>query len=53
MRNNIQLFNLTEFAKKYNIADPYDKSEYDYIYAWRHNITPDKDGIWPKQDNKE
>ena len=49
MRNNIQLYNLVDFARKYNIDNPYDKSEYDYIYAWKNNITPNEHGIWPKQ----
>ena len=52
MKQNIQLYNLQEFARKYGIKDPYDKSDYDYEYAWRHNITPDKDGNWPKIGEK-
>ena len=53
MSNGIQLYNLVEFARKYGIVNPYDKSEYDYIYAWKHNITPDKHGNWPELENNE
>jgi hypothetical protein len=52
MVNKIQLLTLQEFARKYGIKDPYDKSEYDYVYAYKNNITPDMDGNWPKwRDN--
>ena len=49
MENKIQLLTLQEFARKYVIKDPYDKSEYDYVYAYKHNIIPDTDGNWPKR----
>jgi hypothetical protein len=51
MSNKIQLLTLREFALKYGIKDPYDTSEYDYIHAYRHNITPDIDGNWPDGDD--
>ena len=48
MASNPQLLTLQQFARKYGIKDPYDKSEYDYIAAYYNNITPDTDGNWPK-----
>ena len=47
MKQNIQLLTLNEWSRKYGV-NPYDKSGYDYMYAYKHNITPDKDGNWPK-----
>ena len=52
MSKNIQLLTLNEWARKYGVTNPYDKSEYDYMYAYKHNLTPDKDGNWPKIGEK-
>ena len=46
-----QLLTLIEWARKYGIRDPYDKSEYDYLKAYRNNIVPDNDGNWPELEN--
>ena len=53
MSKNIQLLTLNEWARKYGV-NPYDNSEYDYMYAYKHNLSPDKDGNWPKieKDNE-
>ena len=53
MENKIQLLTLQEFARKYKIKDPYDTSEYDYIAAYKRNITPDSSGKWPRLENNE
>ena len=53
MSQNIQLLTLQEFARKYGIKNPYDRSEYDYIHAYKNNITPDIDGNWPKRRDNE
>ena len=53
MENKIQLLTLQEFARKYKITDPYDKTKYDYLYAHRHNIKPDSNGNWPKRRNND
>ena len=53
MSKNIQLLTLQEFARKYGIKNPYDKSDYDYIYAYKNNITPDINGNWPKRRDND
>lgn len=49
MSKNIQLLTLQEWARKHGVANPYDKSEYDYIKAYKSNLSPDSDGNWPKR----
>ena len=49
MVNNPQFLTLEEFARKYNIGNPNDKTRYDYIAAWHANASPDSDGNWPKK----
>jgi hypothetical protein len=53
MSNGIQLMSLEEWARMHKVANPYDKSEYDYITAYKRNISPDKHGNWPELDNNE
>ena len=47
MEKKIQLLTLNEWSRKYGV-NPYDKSGYDYMYAYHHNLSPDEDGNWPK-----
>ena len=49
MSKNIQLLTLQEYARKYGINNPYDKTTYDYQAAWQNNASPDSDGNWPKK----
>ena len=53
MSNGIQLLTLQEWARKYGVKDPYDKSEYDWVWAYRNNITPNVNGQWPTRDNND
>ena len=48
MANNPQLMTLQEWAHRYSVKNPYDKSEYDYITAYKRNISPDNNGNWPE-----
>ena len=48
MSNGIQLMTLEGWARINKVANPYDKSEYDYITAYKRNISPDKHGNWPE-----
>jgi|TARA_R100000781_G_scaffold110736_1_gene76430 hypothetical protein len=48
MANSPQLLSLQEWARRYGVKNPYDKSGYDYMYAYKHNIAPDKHGNWPE-----
>ena len=52
MKKKIQLLTLTEWARKYGV-NPYDKSGYDYMYAYKNNLSPDKDGNWPKIEEED
>ena len=47
MSNGIQLLTLREWARKYSVNNPYD-TKYDYIQAYKRNMSPDKQGKWPK-----
>ena len=53
MSNGIQLMSLQEWAHRYGVKNPYDKSKYDYITAYKRNISPDKHGNWPELENNE
>ena len=53
MSNNIQLLTVREWARKHGVINPYDTSEYDYITAYKRNITPDNSGKWPRLENNE
>ena len=53
MANNPQLMTLQEWAHRYSVKNPYDKSEYDYIAAYKRNLSPDKHGNWPELENNE
>ena len=51
--NGIQLLTLVEWSRKYGVSNPYDKSEYDYITAYRRNISPDSNGKWPRLEKDD
>jgi len=53
MANNPQLLTLTEWSRKYNVTNPYDKSGYDYLYAYKNNLIPDSNGNWPKRRDND
>ena len=48
MSNGIQLLTLREWARKHGVSNLYDNSEYDYIMAYKRNISPDSNGKWPR-----
>lgn len=47
---NIQLLTLREWARKHGVDNPY-SDEYDYITAYKRNISPDSNGKWPRLEN--
>ena len=51
--NGIQLLTLVEWSRRYGVSNPYDKSEYDYITAYRRNISPDSNGKWPRLEKDD
>ena len=53
MSREIQLLTLREWSRKHGVDNPYDDSEYDYITAYKRNISPDSNGKWPKLENNE
>ena len=53
MSKEIQLLTVREWARKHGVINPYDISEYDYITAYKRNISPDSNGKWPRLENNE
>ena len=53
MSNGIQLLTLREWSRKYGVSNPYDDSEYDYITAYKRNISPDNNGKWPRLEKDD
>lgn len=47
LMGDIQLLTLREWARKNGVIDPY-TDEYDYITAYKRNISPDSNGKWPR-----
>ena len=52
LMGDIQLLTLREWARKNGVIDPY-TDEYDYITAYKRNISPDSNGKWPRLENDE
>lgn len=53
LTNGIQLMSLEEWSRMHKVANPYDKSKYDYITAYKRNISPDKHGNWPELEKDD
>ena len=49
---DIQLLTLREWARKHGVNNPY-SDEYDYITAYKRNISPDSNGKWPRLEKDE
>ena len=53
MSKEIQLLTVREWARKHGVINPYDISEYDYITAYKRNISPDSNGKWPRLERSD
>tara|TARA_R100000808_G_C2135815_1_gene144165 strand:+ start:319 stop:549 length:231 start_codon:yes stop_codon:yes gene_type:complete len=52
LMGDIQLLTLREWSRKHGVNNPY-SDEYDYITAYKRNISPDSSGKWPRLDNND
>ena len=52
MVGDIQLLTLREWSRKNGVTDPYNTT-YDYITAYKRNISPDSNGQWPELEDNE
>ncbi|HAI43372.1 MAG TPA: hypothetical protein DCM40_37365 [Maribacter sp.] len=49
---DIQLLTLREWSRKHGVNNPYSE-EYDYITAYKRNISPDSNGKWPRLEKDD